>query len=41
VTAIADGYISVTPLGIDLTDYVLLGRLLQLGTFADLMPSSL
>jgi 5'-nucleotidase len=39
VTAIADGYISVTPLGIDLTDYVLLERLLQLGTFADLIPT--
>ncbi len=39
VTAVADGYISVTPLGIDLTDYVLLERLLHLGTFADLMPS--
>jgi 5'-nucleotidase len=40
VTTVADGYISVTPLGIDLTDYVLLERLLQLGTFAELMPSS-
>jgi broad specificity polyphosphatase/5'/3'-nucleotidase SurE len=36
VTAVADGYISITPLGIDLTDYVLLERLQQLGTFAGL-----
>jgi len=40
VTAVADGYISITPLGIDLTDYVLLERLQQLGTFAGLTPAS-
>lgn len=40
VTAIADGYISVTSLGIDLTDYVLLKQLQQLGTFAGLTPTS-
>lgn len=40
VTAVAEGYISVTPLGIDLTDYVLLERLQQLGTFAGLTPGS-
>jgi 5'-nucleotidase len=39
VTTIADGYISITPLGIDLTDYVLLERLLQLDTFAALIPT--
>jgi broad specificity polyphosphatase/5'/3'-nucleotidase SurE len=39
VTTIADGYISVTPLGIDLTDYVLLERLLQLDMFAALIPT--
>jgi 5'-nucleotidase len=38
VTAIAGGYISITPLGIDLTDYVLLERLLQLDMFASLIP---
>ncbi|MCX6062603.1 MAG: 5'/3'-nucleotidase SurE [Caldiserica bacterium] len=38
VTAVANGYISVTPLGIDLTDYVLLERLQQLGTFAAITP---
>jgi broad specificity polyphosphatase/5'/3'-nucleotidase SurE len=40
VTAVANGYISVTPLGIDLTDYVLLEGLQQIGTFADLAPPS-
>ena len=40
VTAVADGYISITPLGIDLTDYVLLEQLQQLGTFAGLKPAS-
>lgn len=39
VTAVANGYISVTPLGIDLTDYVLLERLQQLGTFAHVTPA--
>lgn len=38
VTAVASGYISITPLGIDLTDYVLLERLRQLGTFAQVTP---
>ena len=38
VTAVANGYISVTPLGIDLTDYVLLERLQQVGTFAAITP---
>jgi len=38
VTAVANGYVSVTPLGIDLTDYVLLERLQQLGTFAAITP---
>ncbi|MCE5193168.1 MAG: 5'/3'-nucleotidase SurE [Candidatus Cryosericum sp.] len=40
VTAVANGYISVTPLGIDLTDYVLLERLQQIAPFAGLTPSS-
>ena len=39
VTTVADGYISVTPLGIDLTDYVLLERLRQLDMFAALVPT--
>ncbi len=38
VNAVDEQYISVTPLGIDLTDYVLLSRLQQLGAFADLKP---
>ncbi|MCX6084886.1 MAG: 5'/3'-nucleotidase SurE [Caldiserica bacterium] len=40
VTAVASGYVSVTPLGIDLTDYVLLERLQQLSTFAAITPAS-
>jgi len=38
VTAVADGYISVTPLSIDLTDYVLLDRLAQAGLLGGLLP---
>ena len=40
VTAVADGYISVTPLSIDLTDYVLLEKLGQQGTFDSLRPGT-
>ena len=40
VTTVGEGYISVTPVGIDLTDYVLLERLQQLSAFADLRPGA-
>lgn len=40
VNAVQENYISVTPLGIDLTDYVLLEKLRQLGSFSDFQPQS-
>ncbi|HNW84994.1 MAG TPA: 5'/3'-nucleotidase SurE, partial [Candidatus Cryosericum sp.] len=38
VAAVGAGYISVTPLSIDLTDYVLLNRLTELGLLGGLLP---
>lgn len=40
VATVGEGYVSVTPVGIDLTDYVLLERLRQLDTFAGLRPGA-
>ncbi len=39
VSAVSEGYVSVTPVGIDLTDYVFLKKLQELGVFAGLQPA--
>jgi 5'-nucleotidase len=40
VNAVEEGYISVTPLGIDITDYVLLEKLQALDAFGSCLPSN-
>jgi hypothetical protein len=37
---VEEGYISVTPLGIDITDYVLLEKLQALDAFGSCLPSN-
>jgi 5'-nucleotidase len=40
VAAVGEGFISITPLGIDMTDYVFLKRLQQLDTITSLRPGA-